>query len=347
MRRAPLGPLAGVAGVAAGLAATGLAAGVAAERYVVGRARLAPDLTADEPLGRLAGRSRTVPATDGVPLYVEEAGGGPLTVVLVHGYVVDRRCWHYQWRDLRAAARVVCFDQRAHGRSGRGDRSAATIDQLGRDLHSVLAAVAPTGPVVLVGHSMGGMSIMALADAHPELFGPRVVAVGLISTSTGRLGEGVLGLPGLVSRAVRVVSPRVASVVQRRPEVFERGRHLSADIAFLLTRRYSFGAGGSPALVAFVEQMVDGVRVDAMTEFVITLLEHEKLSAVRVLRDLPSLVLVGERDRQTPPEHSRAIAAELPRACLVVLPGAGHMVMLEQPDEVTAQLRALLTLAAA
>lgn len=341
MRRSPLGPLAAAAGVAAGLAAAGVAGVVAAERYVVGRARLDRDPAA-ETLGCLPGRPRIVPAADGVPLYVEEAGDGRRTVILVHGYVVDRRCWHYQWRDLRAEARLVRFDQRGHGRSGRGDPALATIDQLGRDLRSVLEAVAPSGPVVLVGHSMGGMSILALADADPELFGPRVVAVGLISTSTGRLGEGVLGLPALVSRVLRVVTPRVASVVQRRPEVFERGRHLSADVAFLLTRRYSFGTGGSPALVAFVEQMVDGVRVDAMTEFVLTLVEHEKLGALRALRDVPTLVLVGDRDRQTPPDHSRAIAAELPRARLVVLPGAGHMVLLEQPAAVTGQLRELL-----
>ena len=63
----------------------------------------------------------------------------------------------------------------------------ATIEQLGRDLKHVLDTVVPHGPIVLVGHSMGGMTIMALAEEYPELFGDRIVGVGLISTTAGGL----------------------------------------------------------------------------------------------------------------------------------------------------------------
>ena len=51
----------------------------------------------------------------------------------------------------------------------------------------MLDAVVPDGPVVLVGHSMGGMTIVALAEQHPELFGDRIVGVALISTTAGGL----------------------------------------------------------------------------------------------------------------------------------------------------------------
>ena len=85
---------------------------------------------------------------------------------------------------------MVFWDQRSHGRSGRSDLTHATIDQLGDDLLAVLeATTAPGRPVVLVGHSMGGMTIMALADRHPELFGDRVVGVALRQHLLGRAGR--------------------------------------------------------------------------------------------------------------------------------------------------------------
>jgi len=333
---------AGLLGGIAGVVAAGAGVGLAVERYAVGRTRLRPDPAADEPLGELGGSSRSVPAGDGVPLHVEEVGAGSPTVVFVHGYVLDRRCWHYQWADLRDIGRLVAFDQRGHGRSGRGSRESASIDQLGRDLLAVLDEAAPAGPVVLVGHSMGGMAIMALADQRPDLFGARVVGVALMSTSTGKLAEVTLGLPAMVRRVLRAATPVAVRVVERRADLVERGRRAGSDIAFLLTRWYSFGTGASPARVAFVERIIAGVPVDVMTDFLPALLAHDKAAALSPLCGLPTLVLTGDRDKQTPVGHSRDLAAAVPGAELVVLPDAGHLVMLERPQEVNAALRALV-----
>ena len=95
---------------------------------------------------------------------------GP-TLVFCHGYALHQDTWHYQRAEFTASHRCVFWDQRGHGRSERGATASHTIDQIGRDLYTVLAAVCPDGDVILVGHSMGGMSIMALAAEHPELFG--------------------------------------------------------------------------------------------------------------------------------------------------------------------------------
>ena len=101
------------------------------------------------------------------------------TLVFVHGYALNLDCWHFQREYFRGKRRMVFYDQRSHGRSGRSDNDHATIDQLGRRSRRVLDELAPDGPVVLVGHSMGGMSIMALAEQHPEMFGDRVAGVAL------------------------------------------------------------------------------------------------------------------------------------------------------------------------
>ena len=130
----------------------------------------------------------------------------PLTVVFSHGFTARLAEWELQRAALRDRARLVLWDQRGHGRSGWTKLTAATIDRTGRDLGEVLDAVAPTGPVVLAGHSMGGMSILALARQRPELFGDRVVGVFLLATSAGGLVEtGVLGLLVKLIRRLRLL----------------------------------------------------------------------------------------------------------------------------------------------
>ena len=166
--------LTGVTGLAAGAIAAGAGAVVMAEKIAVGRIRLRPDPAAGEPFGEARGEAMTVRAEDGLPLHVEVSGPDDASVAIIfcHGYTLNTDVWYYQRAGLSGTARCVFWDQRSHGRSGRSDPDLVTIDQLGADLHEVMQAAVPDGmPVVLVGHSMGGMTVMALADQHPELFG--------------------------------------------------------------------------------------------------------------------------------------------------------------------------------
>jgi pimeloyl-ACP methyl ester carboxylesterase len=330
---------------AAGIVAAGAAVGLAAERYVVGRSLRGEDPEADEPLGQLRGRVVPVVSTDGVPLHVEvdEApGAGAVTVVFSHGLALDQGSWHYQRRDLDDVGRLVFWDQRGHGRSERGTPESATIDQLGRDLFSVLEATAPTGPIVLIGHSMGGMTIMALADEHPELFGERVIGVALVATSPGRLAEVGLGAPAAAGRALRRVAPRALAALNRRPDLVARGRSLAGDLQFVLTKRYSFETDVPPSLTKFVASMHENTPLDVIAELFPAFNAHDKLAALDVLDGIETLVLGGEGDLMTPADHSRAIGKRLPGAELVILPDAGHMLMLEHHEVVTGLLRDLV-----
>ncbi|MBV9292343.1 MAG: alpha/beta hydrolase [Frankiales bacterium] len=335
---------AGLVAAAVAAVAGGVAAGVAVERRLVGRARSAADPYADEHFGSLHSAPITVVADDGVRLHVEVDGdeSAPLTVVFVHGFTLSLDCWHFQRRDLPDVGRLVFYDQRSHGASGRSPRKHSTIDQLGKDLHAVLDAVAPRGPVVLVGHSMGGMTILALADQHPELFGERIVGVALVGTAAGAFAETIFGIPGVVGRAIRPVAPGVIRAANRRAALLERGRKAGSDVAFLLTRQLSYGDNAPPSLVAFMERMLANTPVEVMTEFFDTFLSHDKLDALGVLSDLPTIIVCGDRDRLTPPHNSQEMADALPDAELVMVRGAGHMVMLEQPNTVNEALRRLI-----
>ena len=331
----------------AGVVAAGAAVGLAAERYANGKSFRGDDLEADEPLGQIHGRLVPVRTTDGVPLHVEVDDGDDehppdVTVVFCHGLALDMGTWHYQRRDLGDLGRLVFWDQRGHGESGHGPAENMTIDQLGRDLASVIEATAPTGPLVLVGHSMGGMTIMALADQHPELFDDRVIGVALVSTSPGKLAGMGLGVPGAAGRALFKVAPRALTALNRRPDVVIRGLSVGADLQFVVTKRYSFATDVSPSLTRFVAKMHAGTALDVIAQLMPAFTAHDKLGALGVLGGIETLVLGGENDALTPADHSRAIAERVPGAELVILPDAGHMIMLEHYHVVTDLLRDLV-----
>jgi len=368
---------AGVLGAVLGLAAAGTAVGVAVSRAAarrVGAERLGSaaglppgatdaELREDDPLGsrsRRADRTALVMADDGVLLAVEEVGpaDAPLTVVFCHGYTLSMASWTFQRRALGAAlatangsrptARLVFYDQRGHGASGRGPAEHSTMEQLGRDLDAVLRARVPHGPVVLVGHSMGGMTVMALAEVRPELFGTRVVGSALMSTSSGNLADLDFGMPELLTRVRAAVLPIAAYTMRRRPGIAERTRRLAADLISYVTWSLSFASNDvDPALGRYVDSMIAGTPVEVIAEFYPALAGFDETASLEPLRAVPTLVLTGDRDTLIPSRHSDMIVqllggSEASDVEYVVVHDAGHMVPLEKPDEVTAALSALL-----
>lgn len=334
----------GAVGVA-GAAVTGAAVGLAARR------RRGPGRVEPTPLTSGSGVASSVTADDGVRLACEEieppaGAAADVTVVLVHGFALDRRTWHFQ-RDFLAGltdpvVRQVIYDQRSHGRSERAARSSCTIDQLGRDLDAVLRALAPDGPLVLVGHSMGGMTIMALAEQRPELFTERVLGVALLATSAAEIADrgvlhALLWRNNPMTRAVGIFAGW-------QPGLVEGARRAGHVLIWPLTRFFAYGDPRiDSARVDLVDAMIGANAVDALTDFVHTLGTHDRRAALHALATCELLVAAGDADGLIPFAHSEAIAAELPDATLVRLPGVGHLPMLEQPEVIDAALADLLT----
>lgn len=341
---------AGIFGAAVGVLAVGAAAGVAIERMTVGRVRKRAEAQMDAvaEYGMLRGESRLVTAEDGVELYaeVDEAPDAPLTIVLCHGYTLNMDCWHFQRADLRGEYRLVLYDQRSHGRSGRGAPETSTIDQLGDDLFAVLDELVPKGPMILIGHSMGGMTIMALADKHPELFGKRVVGVGLSNTSAGKWATVTLGIPAAGARLVHRVAPGLLRTLGRRAALVEAGRRAARDLVYVFTERYAFDSEVDPTIVRFTDRMISATPIDVIAEFFPAFETHDKLAALPVLGRVPTVVVGGEGDLMTPASHSEAIHEALADSELVVVPDSGHLTPLEHPEVVNAALRGLLARAA-
>jgi pimeloyl-ACP methyl ester carboxylesterase len=337
---------AGIIGTVVGLAAAGIAAGITAERLLLKRKQNTSDRDPyrDEPFGELsADEYRTVTTDEGIALHVEIDGDpdAPLTVVFVHGFCLDMGTFHFQRRVLRGVdgVRMVNYDQPGHGRSGRLDKGEYTVELLGQALRRIIEETAPKGKIVLIGHSMGGMAIMALADATPEMFKPqgRVAGVVLISTSAGELSGVTFGLPQVLVRFRKPLLPVISGAGWVTAGMLDRAREASTDLAWLLTRRYGFGsAKASPALVSYVERMNSGTRTESVARYLRTLYSHDRVMALTAFSETPVLVVCGAEDLLTPVEHSQAICDALPDAEMVIVPNGGHVVLLEHSEAVNA-----------
>jgi pimeloyl-ACP methyl ester carboxylesterase len=350
------GAAAGAVAGAAGVTAAGLVARRRAHQIAEDRRRLAAQLheeDAAEPGTSPPGEPCSVTADDGARLSAEEieatGGRAALTVVLVHGMALDRRTWHFQRQALAGLdgprVRQVLFDLRSHGRSERAPRESCTIEQLGHDLDAVIRALAPQGPLVLVAHSMGGMALMALAEQNPQLFRERVVGVALIATSAGEVGA--QGLRRSLLSRHNPFTRGLGLVARIQPGLVEGARKATAGIVRTITGSVAYGDRNvAPWLVDLVDQMIRVNAVDALTDFVDTLGSHNRLAALPALASCEVLVLAGDADRVIPCSHSERIAAELPHAELVLLPGVGHLPMLEQPVATDEALIGLLRRAA-
>lgn len=304
----------------------------------------ADDPYVDEPFGTLRGRSLIVRAEDGTELYTEtdEPEGYPadgVTVIFSHGFQINQDSWHFQRKHLReAGVRAVYWDQRCHGRSRRGDPANSNIDQLGRDLAAVIAVTAPKGPIVLVGHSMGGMTIIALAAQHPELFGPRVKAALLCGTSAGGFNTVTFGMPAAFASFAHAHLSDVAGLIASRKELIQSLQSGSSQGSAAFTKLTQLGPKAPKSVAAFLASMMAKMPLDAMVEFLPAMEAYEHHDDLPALSAIKVTVLTGDRDTVLPQSHGRSIANSIDGAEFWVLDGVGHLAPLEAPAKVNNRL---------
>ncbi|MGZ8179213.1 alpha/beta fold hydrolase [Williamsia sp. SKLECPSW1] len=282
-------------------------------------------------------RASIVIADDGVPLAVRELGppDAAISVVFVHGFALRMSSWCFQRVHLHQAwgdnVRLVFFDHRGHGESGAAPAETLTIPQAGADTAAVIRAVAPDGPVVLVGHSMGGMAVMALAAREPELFGDKVIAAGLISTAARGIAEmGVgQGLRNPLLNALRYS-------VRRAPKTVQTGRGATRALVTPVLTAGAFGSTfHSPSLGAFASSMIHDTPVDTVVHFLQALEDHDETAGLQALRRVPTMVACGYEDRITPLARSVELHGQLGDCDLVGVPGCGHLVPMEKPGVIS------------
>jgi pimeloyl-ACP methyl ester carboxylesterase len=321
---------------AAGLSAVGTIAGVTVARSMTRRAVI-DDPYANENFETLEGdRSYVVTTPDGVPLAVREVGpaDAPLTVVFAHGFCLRMGAFHFQRMRLSEEwgpqVRMIFYDQRGHGRSGDAPPETYTVIQLGTDLETVLQVIAPRGPIVVVGHSMGGMTVLSHARQYPHHYGNRIVGAALISSAAEGVAKSPLGeiLNNPALEAVR-------RAARSAPKLVQRGRNVGRSVIGPILRAASYADWNvSPSIVAFSERMMLDTPIPTLVEFSHALEVHDETTALPTLAKIPTLVVCGDHDLVTPAEYSKKMAEALPESELVIVARSGHLVLLSKPDPI-------------
>lgn len=307
-----------------------LAGGVALSSLVRSRLRrwaANADPTAGTPLDDLADLSPTVErlfTADDTALHLVTAGPAEGKLfIFAHCWTGDSRIWGPVARRLvQGGNRVVLYDHRGHGRS---DPGAGPVDLhvLASDLADVLDHI-DARDAVLVGHSLGGMTIQQLAADHAMAPG-RVSAVALVATAcqleidplTARLGPMIIGN----TRSNLPMTHPVTGALGVRSFF---GAH--PVLSHMRAAADTYLATHAPTRAQILEAMRDMRLAGSLAD-----------------ADVPVTVVVGDRDLHTPVRCAQAIVDSCPGARLVILPHAGHMLPFERPDALTELLTELVT----
>lgn len=250
---------------------------------------------------------------DGAELKVHVSGpdDGPV-VVLAHCWGGSQQTWAPVARRLVAAGcRVVRWDQRGHGRSQAGHKG-HSIEGLADDLATVVTEL-DLHDVVLVGHSMGGMTVQAFATHHHQLFHDRTRAAVLVATA----GFGLRN--ALNARTPDLLRSAYVERMFQRPAT---GR---------LMVRSTFGRSAHPHHVEVTRADFAATDQEVRAQLAESMAEMDLRDGIAKV-DVPTTIIVGTRDTLTPPVLARGMAATIPGATLEVLPGCGHMLPYEAPD---------------
>jgi len=271
-------------------------------------------------------RTLSIPASHGGNLAATEFLPGTITepgvptLVLAHGWILTRAAWEPVVREVQShrAVRVITYDQRGHGRSTWGSLRSQSIKGLADDLATVIAAAAPTGPLVLSGHSMGGMTVLAYAGRHSADFRDRVRGVALLSTTASVEGRAeIRGEARAMALAARVPLLRTGMLVP--------GRYL---------RGLNFGENPDSASVRDMTRLMGQTSLATFGRYFASIRDHDETEALAELAETPTHVLVGGKDRLTPARWARSLHDGIPGSRLTVLPGKGHMLTHEATDTV-------------
>lgn len=288
--------------------------------------------------------TETLTTYDGLRLHVTVHGpaDAPVTVLLSHCWTADETDWHYQVAGLLSRyghrIRLITWDHRGHGRSDRAPEADCTIPNLARDFGAIIDEFASEGPLVLAGHSVGGMTITAIPEECSNVV-PRIAGLLMVSTSGADLHTVTLGLPE-VGPILRDRLPFVLATRARMLSLSRRQRFPLIERA--IARRFFLGRSPRPRDVGHVVDQLIHCAPETWSGFFKDMMSHDRVGNLHRFDDVPTTVLVGSRDLLTPPAHARKISNGIRGARLVVAPDAGHYLPFERSQLVTDELCVLV-----
>ncbi|MCE5291382.1 MAG: alpha/beta hydrolase [Nocardiaceae bacterium] len=293
--------------------------------------------------------ARQIQTRDRVLLRTEVEGpaNASRTIVFAHGICSDMRAWHFQRASIPADCRAVFYDARGHGRSGNGklDNDVPGLRVLADDLATVIDKCAPTRELVLVGHSMGGMTIFALAAIRPDIFS-RVRGVLILDATPGPAKDAVwFGLPWIFRPVVWLIQKYAAALARLSGLLPAFTLRMLGMGPYLLAMRWLAVAGNdSIDLTArrLTARMVYESNPRRYASHIAGIFEHDERPHLRRLAPIPTTIIAGEKDRLVRPSSYDGWLHALPEARFVSAPDSGHMTMLVRADLVNRELELLV-----
>lgn len=253
--------------------------------------------------------------TSGASIEYETTGPrNGLPIVLVHGFPFSRDMWQYQVDALRQDHYVVWYDVRGHGGSGTGDGQ-YTVELFVDDFIALLDHLRLRS-VVGVGISMGGYILLRAIERHPDRFR------GLVLCDTRSEAD---GNEGKIRRAQQAAGVRANGVAEFADNFLKAAFH-EATFA------------GKPGVVAGIRSVVKRTSPLAVAGTLIALAGRTDSTPSLFRIAVPTLIMVGRDDAVTPPSASQAMKEKIPGAELHLIPDAGHLSNLENPEEFTTHL---------
>jgi pimeloyl-ACP methyl ester carboxylesterase len=166
---------------------------------------------------------------------------------------------------------------------------------------------------------------------HPELFGSKILGVGLVNTSSGEMASHS-PIRGISGRTFSRFAKPLMTVLNRVPELVERTRRTDSALRHAVTKRLAFGSDVPPAYVEFMEEMLGTTPMSVVADYFPAFGEVDERPAFPTLRRVETAVIGGIDDLITPIEHTDRIIQLLPRADAHRIPRCGHMGIIEHSE---------------
>ena len=270
---------------------------------------------------------------DGSQLHVEVFGANEKpTIVFTHGWSLNSSCWGYQQRALAKRFRIVLWDLPGLGQSKGPPSGDYSIDKMARDLEAVVQ-VAGKGPIILVGHSIGGMITQTLCRLLPEMLGPRVAGVVLLHTTyTNPLRTAFLA-PLWTALEKPLLVPLNYLMMWLAPLAWLQNlqSYLNGSL-HIATRISSFAGEQTRQQVEYGARLFIKAWPGVVARGNLEMLRFDELGTLPDV-DIPVLVIGSKYDRLTKCEASEEMENKLAQGVLATVP-AGHLGLWEQHTEV-------------
>ena len=249
---------------------------------------------------------------NGVKLTITDEGRGT-PLVAVHGFPLSRGAWQKQVDAFKSSYRVIALDLRGLGES-EARPGTNTMGQMAEDVHALLKQL-DTAPVVLIAHSMGGYVALAFARKYPELLRGLV----LVGTKAG-------------ADTAEAAAGRRATAEKVKTE----GAHIVVDA---MAPKMLAATNTDQSMARSVRGFMERSNPEGVIGALLGMAERDDSTPSLSQISVPTLVVAGADDTIMPPGESQKLASAIKGARLELIPGAGHLVAFEKPDEFNRVLR--------